>query len=385
MSEKRKISIRKVARALLTLVLTGVCLTAVWSATKMQSGRVLSGLDIKITNGEYKFINNKEVKELMLDNGRIQPNETRLSDIDVQQMELDIVSNTWIEDAQVYVDNKHRLHAIVTQRVPVVRIFDRDDNSYYLDKKGDVLELSPKYNCYTTVVTNVPSFGRDSAAEKLFKGQIIGLVNFIRADSFWCRQVSQVIVRDDMKFELVPILGNQQIIIGDTTDLRVKFDNLFAFYTKVLNRIGWEKYEVLDASFKGQIVASPAIDWRLPVDNVINRINWVNSILGDGERIAKAAVPTIKAPQTVTSEEPKVSAGAEQSANSQYVAEQKADASVESAPGESIGVPAKNEKKPETIKPAERRNEQRNVRTKEQTDKKKKETENKPKYLYGGN
>lgn len=305
MSEKRKISIRKIIQALLTIVLIGVCITAVMSATKLYNNRTLKEVDIQIQNSEYGFVTINEVKNLLLKDGEIRTNETKVSKLNVKQMEGVVAANLWVDDAQVYIDNNQKLHALVTQRVPVVRIFEQTGNSYYLDKGLDKMPLSSKYNYYTTVVTNVPELKGDTASNVL-KARLMKLVSFIRQDTFWNAQVSQVIVRDDLGFEIVPVLGEQQVIIGDTTDMKRKFDNLFAFYTKVLNEVGWEKYEVLDLSYKGQLVASPGINWNMPVDKVINRINWVNSILGENPKpvVTKRSVVarTITTPVLVKSD-----------------------------------------------------------------------------------
>lgn len=317
MSVKRKISVRKILQALLTLVLTGVCIAAVLSATKLQSARKLNEVNIQINNSDYGFVTKADVATMLLKDRNVQLKNTKLSSINVKQMEQVIKESDWVEDAQVYIDNKHNLHALVTQRIPVVRIFEKNGDSYYLDRKMEALPLSAKYNYYTTVVTNVPNL-RDSANAEV-KAQIMAMTRFIKADTFWNAQVSQLIVNDDLTFEIVPVLGDHKIIMGDTTDMKLKFDNLFAFYTKVLNEVGWDKYQVLDLSYKGQLVASPSLNWKMPVDKVINRINWVNSILGDGTKTLTApklakevqlAVPkenvtiTVAKPETVATVKP---------------------------------------------------------------------------------
>lgn len=282
MSVTRKISVRKIMQALLTLVLTGVCLAAVLSATKTQQNRPVGKIDIRIKNSQYGFVTKADVRQMLLNSGNISTDGTKLADVNVKKMEQLIVLNEWVEDAQVYIDNKHNLHALVTQRVPYVRIFEKNGNSYYLDNKMEPLALSTKYTHYTTVVTNVPPL-TDSANINV-KKEIMAMVKFIKADSFWNAQVSQLIVRDDLKFEIVPVLGSHQVIVGDTCNLDVKFGNLMAFYKNVLNEVGWDKYQVLDLSYNGQLVASPALAWKMPVDKVINRINWVNSIMAEQEK-----------------------------------------------------------------------------------------------------
>jgi cell division protein FtsQ len=116
--------------------------------------------------------------------------------------------------------------------------------------------------------------------DNAMKAQIVALVKYVENSDFWRAQISQIIVTDDRMFEVVPVLGKQKILIGDTSRLDEKFDNLYAFYKKVLNRIGWEKYEVLDVRYAGQVVAAPALPWKPPIDNAMSNMNWVKSIIG---------------------------------------------------------------------------------------------------------
>ena len=105
------------------------------------------------------------------------------------------------------------------------------------------------------------------------------LVRTIQADTFWNAQISQIIIDSDYSFELMPVLGQQRIIFGDTSRMKEKFSNLFSFYKKVLNRIGWDKYDMLDVRFKGQVVASPSLPYKGPVDKATANMNWISSIV----------------------------------------------------------------------------------------------------------
>ncbi len=283
MSVKRKISGRKIMQTVLTVVLGTACIMAITSATKMQKSKALKNLSISIKNDKYGFVTEDDIRDVLL-NIYNDGDTVMLSELDVKKMERMVAGNPWVQDAEVYIDNNLTLHATVTQRVPVVRVFDKDGGTYYLDRSSSAMPTSLKYNHYTMVVTNAPSLLKEDSATNSIKSQILSVVNYIQKDTFWRAQVSQVIVRDDISFEIVPVLGNHKIIIGDTTNLDVKFNNLFAFYNNVLNEVGWDKYDELDLSYKGQLVASPGLDWNLPEDKVIRRINWVHSILGEEKK-----------------------------------------------------------------------------------------------------
>ena len=279
MSAKRKISLRKILQSVVTLIVMTGCTVAILSATKQQRKRTIKGIAVSIENDQLGFVDKKEVQDLLLTNKNIELSETKVESLDVFEMEKVIRGNPWVNNAQVYVDNDKMLHVQVTQRVPMVRIFDRKGGSYYLDSNKQSIPLSQKYVHEAIVITNVPELKDDSISE-LMKSQILVLSKAIDNDSFWREQVTQVIVGDDGSFELVPILGKHRIFIGDTKRLDEKFKQLNSFYQNVLNRIGWDKYELLDVRYKGQLVASPSIPWNVPKDKVRNRMNWVSSITG---------------------------------------------------------------------------------------------------------
>jgi len=277
--KKRKISIRKILQAALTLVLGVCCLLAMVSASKTEGRLKLTNVNVHINNAKkYHFIEEKQILDEAIVNRNIDIMNTPVGGLDMQAMEKALKNDPWVADAQLYVDNSRTLNIVVTQRLPVARIFEQGGHSYFIDTTLSTMPLTPNFVYYTSVVTNVPVLGNDSAGQSL-KKQIVQIVREIQMDTFWNAQVSQIIVDSALSFELVPVLGDQRIIFGDTTRAREKFDNLYAFYRNVLNRIGWDHYETLDVRFKGQVVASPALPYSGPVDKAIANMNWVNSII----------------------------------------------------------------------------------------------------------
>ncbi|WP_276133654.1 cell division protein FtsQ/DivIB [Polluticoccus soli] len=298
MSVKRKISIRKILQLFVTITVTTGSVMAILSASSVQKQKKVAGIDIRIKNSQYHFIDREQVMEMLQQERNMDLSNIRLNKINVHQLESVLDANPWVADAQVYVDAKQYLHVWITQRVPVARLFEQDGNSYYLDETLKAMPLSSKYSHYTTVVTNVPVLKDDSLGNAL-KAQVVSLVKFIDKDSFWNAQVSQVIMTDDRKFELVPVLGNHRILFGDTTLMEDKFSNLFAFYKRVLNRIGWDKYETLDVRYAGQLVASPALEWKKPADKMMSNMDWVKSIIGNEAAPSYSDTPNIVITNTI--------------------------------------------------------------------------------------
>jgi len=279
MAEKRKISVRKVLQVITTMIVSLGCIIAIAGASKMEDMKPVKTVAIHIRNDKkYHFIEQKEIMDLVINHRKIDIEHTPLSKLDLHTMEKVLLADPWVASAEVYMDNERILHFYITQRIPVARIFQQDKSSYYLDTTMSIMPLSKNYFYYTTVVTNVPEL-KDDSSSAVMKKQIVSLVRKIQSDSFWNNQVSQVIVDSAGTFELVPVLGDQRILFGDINGMKDKFDNLFAFYKNVLNKIGWDKYETLDLRFKGQVIASPSLPYTGPVDKAVVNMNWINSIV----------------------------------------------------------------------------------------------------------
>jgi cell division protein FtsQ len=309
MEQKRKISIRKILQVLLTLLVTGGCIVALLSASRIEDNKHLAGMEVHISNGsKYHFLDDKQVMDMVVNNRHLDINHIPLNKLDIRTMENIVASNPWVANAEAFIDNKHVLQLYVTQRVPVVRVFEKEGGSYYLDAMLSEMPLSDNYVHYTAVVTNVPEL-KDDSTGRSFKTQIVTLVKFIERDTFWNAQVSQIIMDSNSIFEFVPVMGSQRVIIGDTSRLKDKFENLMIFYKKVMNRIGWDKYEVLDLRYKGQVVASPSLPWKGPVDKTMSSMSWVKSIIDSSARVkddkidtghVKSNVPPVKIVQALS-------------------------------------------------------------------------------------
>jgi len=277
--KKRKISVRKILQVLLTFVAAAGCIVAMVSASDIEAEKPLKKLpEISIKNDRrYHSVEQKKIMELAIYAKGVDILHTPVSKLDVRGIETTIMSDPWVANAEVYIDIDRVMHINVTRRVPVARVFRADGESYYIDSTLHTMPLSPDYTYYATVVTNAPVINDDSAGRAL-KGQIVALCRKINTDSFWSAQVSQVALDSNRAFELMPVVGNQKVIFGDTSRMEEKFANLFTFYKNVLNRIGWDKYETLDVRYRGQVVASPMIPYSGPRDAAIKKMNWITSI-----------------------------------------------------------------------------------------------------------
>lgn len=309
MQELKKISIKKLIRFVISSVLVTGFLVALVAASDKQNSKLLQGMEVSLNDErEYSFLQKKDIETLLLSNRNIDLTNTTLDAIDLREMERIAKTNPWVSKAEVYIDNRKVLKVHITQREPVARVFDEKGSSYYLDSQIMVMPAQVGYAFPAPVFTNVPVSSRSEADQNL-KAKIAYVSRTISADSFWRAQAVQIEVADDHSFSIIPLLGNQTIRLGDTSRLKEKLHNLYNFYKNVSAKIGWDKYEVLDARFKGQIVASPALGWKpaTNIDTVARQTAAVTLPDSISHVAARTVAPAAVKPEPVAVAAPKVS------------------------------------------------------------------------------
>lgn len=264
MKNKSNISSKKTVRLIGGALLIGIFFVALVAASSHQSNKTIASISVNIMNeNTHSFVQKKDVEDMIKDDSKLNIYKATLNTVDLNKIEKTIERNPWIVKAEVYIDNEQQLNVAITQRVPSARVFYTNGGSAYIDSTLRTLPLSNDYAYEAPVFTNVPFLGNDSFSRSL-KSQIVYLSNIIAKDTFWNAQITQIAVMPDKTFVLIPLVGSQQILFGDTANANEKLDNLFAFYKNVSNKIGWDKYQKLDLRFKDQIVASPAIGYVPP-------------------------------------------------------------------------------------------------------------------------
>ena len=281
MNAKRRVSAVKVLRFLLTVAGVAGCLVAVTAAARRQEKEKLRGVNLVITNAkQVQFISPESLRQMLFKRRHLNPQELPMGAANINRFEKIARSNPWIEKAEVYIDNRKVLQVRATQRVPVVRIFETTGASYYLDTALQQLPLSLEYTHYAPVVTGVPPLKADSTGKKM-KGRIVALIKTIDQDSFWKHGVEEIAMNGAGEFEIIPVLGTHRVLLGDTAQMARKLHNVFLFYKAVMNKVGWERYTLLDVRYAGQVVASPALPWKAPVDRALSNMNWVKTIVNE--------------------------------------------------------------------------------------------------------
>jgi cell division protein FtsQ len=120
-----------------------------------------------------------------------------------------------------------------------------------------MLPLSDERSARVPMFTSFPSDKKVlSKPDSLVMQDIKTIAQYINDDSFLTAQVAQIDITQQGTYEIIPVLGNQTIRIGDANNLDEKFQKLKAFYKQVWATTGFEKYETIDVQYKNQVVAA---------------------------------------------------------------------------------------------------------------------------------
>jgi cell division protein FtsQ len=173
---------------------------------------------------------------------------TEAANMPLADIESKLESMPAVLNAEVSFDLRGELTLQIEQRIPVVRIMSHTGESYYLSKDN----------------TKIPSRGTDVARVPIANGRLTNamitkvytLSTYVQENAFMEALTEQIFVNKNSELVIVPKLINQQIIIGDATDLEEKFAKLIDFYEHGLNHIGWDKYHTINLKYKDQIVCN---------------------------------------------------------------------------------------------------------------------------------
>lgn len=246
--KKRLIQAAWILAGIGTIVLMG-------AAMQKKSRKKCSDIRIEIAGVEdHLFIDEKDIFELIHEKGKIIG--TPVASLNLRAMEALLEKNSWVRKAEMYIDNQQVLQVWIEEREPVARVFTIQGGSFYLDSSGMRLPLSENLSARVPMFTGFPSDKVKLAKpDSLLLRDVVSLSQYILADSFWMAQVAQVDIEPGPSFELIPVIGNHVVAIGNAQQLDAKFNRLYTFYKQAWLQKGIHYYEKINVQYNKQVVA----------------------------------------------------------------------------------------------------------------------------------
>lgn len=225
------------------------------ASVSQRNNSTCSGLSISIYHNGNKCITEKEIEEVITASSNLQ--STAIKKINLKNLEQALYSNKWIEQAELFIDNKGILHANINQREPIARLFTTDGTNFYIDSLALRLPSTIANPARVLVITGFTTSNETLAkADSLLLQNATLLAKGIYYDTLLQKQIVQINILPNGDFELYPLLGNHTVLFGNTERLIQKLNYLKAFYTQALPKYGLNMYEKIDIRFRNQVVAT---------------------------------------------------------------------------------------------------------------------------------
>ena len=165
---------------------------------------------------------------------------------EISSLENELEKMSHVESAEIYFSVNGEVSLSYYEFEPVVRVFNSENQSYYLDSNCKRIPLSEKYTADIILFTGY--------TENIKDDLILNLAKKINSNKFLSNQVSEVFVNETSEAFFIPVLGNHKIKLGSFNNLEIKIKKMMTFYDKIIPKNGWEKYSEINLEYQNQII-----------------------------------------------------------------------------------------------------------------------------------
>ncbi|WP_156307067.1 cell division protein FtsQ [Sphingobacterium endophyticum] len=239
---------------------------------KKDQVQVCTALKVMV-EGKETFIDQNDISSMIKEKFGIVVGK-QLNELPLQKIETELMKSPYVSAADVHMDMDGTMQVAVQQREVVVRIINQVGQEYYVDSKGSKIPVTLKYVPHVMVANGNIREGYKKALEPVQSTMVKDLVKIVeetKGDELWSNQIVQLYVNDEKDIEIVPRVGNQQLVIGNADSLSYKLDRLKKFYTHILPKVGTDAYSKVNVKYSGQIVCERKGDWF--IDSLQMKIN----------------------------------------------------------------------------------------------------------------
>ncbi len=204
---------------------------------------------IHITDSaECKHIDREALYDY-IEQAQLLPVGKSCGEISVSRIEQHVSHINLLKDVECYYENNGDTHLFVSQRRPIMRVYDAENKTYYVDINGESVAVDTMYLVQVPLVSGYLD-------DKIEAKDLIPLVQYVSSHPFWSIQVSQIYVTEQQDVVLYPRVGEHVILLGDVADYAPKLNSVLALYNQVMPRMGWAEYDTISVKYKDQVVCT---------------------------------------------------------------------------------------------------------------------------------
>ena len=182
--------------------------------------------------------------------------DKKLSGKELEIIEKSVTVIPQVERSNAYTDDNGNLTIKIEQRIPLFRVYNLQNESYYVDQNGIKFPTSNSYAAKVPIITGniIETCGSHQKIQSPELRRIFNIIETVNKNELWKTMIGQYNINEKQQAELIPRFGSSTIIFGDDKDMEQKLKRLDIFYFDVLKKIGWNHYKVINIMYKNQVV-----------------------------------------------------------------------------------------------------------------------------------
>lgn len=240
---------RKILQIIVVCVLLGYMLFAI-SFMNPKIGGKTNCKEVKISfvkANEREYYSEEEILK-KLEKAELSPEGKILDQINTAEYEEFLSKDPLIKKVECYKTTGSKLMIKIYQRTPILRVMTSSED-YYVDQEGQKMPVPRNFATYVPFATG---YIDDDFAQN----ELLQFVAFLNDNKYWNNEIQQIYVHRNKDIELTPRTGNHQILLGKVADCSENLDKLLLFYEKGLDKIGWNRYSVVNLKFKDRVICT---------------------------------------------------------------------------------------------------------------------------------
>lgn len=251
-----------------------VLLTVIVVCNVMWHNSQIKGVRVVVSYGDSRT----EVLDTLVSSGTLEQlilherptlRTLMVKQVDKQDVRQVVMTNPYVERADISVSIRSEVVVRVVQRTPIVRMFMHGEE-FYLDREGKYMPVSQEgsvsvlvgngsFSEYFTSDHAVIDYHELSTDEKycnLPSVRVWRLASYLYQHPDYGCLFDQVSINADGDLLLVPKVGSHIVVVGDLDSLDTRFSDLLDFYRKGMKQVGWNTYKQVSIKYNGQVICT---------------------------------------------------------------------------------------------------------------------------------
>ena len=214
--------------------------------SKRNERRKIAKPTIEFLNSESPFVTHEMVNNLLIDNfgGTFSIQKDR---VNLKSIEQTINKHSLIENSEVFLSVDGKLKAVIKQKTPIARVFNKN-TSFYIDYKGGKMPLSSNFTARVPLV-----YGDFN---NRYDKDFVELLQEIYNDDFLKKNIIGMKILPDGSVIMKNRDYSYDIIFGRTIYMEKKFNNYKAFFQKAVQDTLIDNYKKVNLKFTKQVVCT---------------------------------------------------------------------------------------------------------------------------------